>query len=559
MKTKNLLLSFIFNILLLISLPLACSANVPLMPVEDVRPGMHGIGKTVVSGDTVENFDVEVIGVTGSEASGYSILVRTGGSLIENSGGVAQGMSGSPVYIDGRLVGAVAFGKEFNDPHYCFLTPIGRMLDLLNETRPRPSEFIPKSTMLMAGGFTSAGLDYLNEKLAPLGLSATGAGGSGNFTSDKALEPGSAIGVSLIRGDIRLGALGTVTWMGDDGSLLAFGHPFMQRGDSNYFLDRVWILTSLPNLQSAYKVGNLGETIGTVTQDRSAGIAAKIGPQPKVIPMYVSVTDTSRGVNGSARTELIDDDVLLPAMVDAVTYNTVTRVADREGGGTARFDFRIDGRSANGEQIEIKRENMYYADTGILKMISQELVQAATLLAQNKFEKIDVYNIEANVAIGTEPEVAEIIAARPQKLEVRAGDVLNIDVEMQPYRSAKITKTVQFTVPKQQKPGKMALNVRGGSSLAWMQELMKRQQEEGIPAAKQPQRRTLKDFIADINNADQNNEIIVDIAALPNPDMMAEQQNTGFAAALAGSPAKQKTTVNFIVDGTADIMVDVTD
>ena len=167
----------------------------------------------------------------------------------------------------------------------------------------------------------------------------------------KPIEPGSAIGVSLIRGDIRLGALGTVTWVGDDGSLLAFGHPFMQRGDSNYFLERAWILASLPNLQSAYKVGNLGATIGTVTQDRSAGIAAQIGAPPKVIPMYVSVTDSSRGVNGSARTELIDDDALLPSMVDAVTYNTVTRVADREGGGTARFNFRIDGRSAGGEQI----------------------------------------------------------------------------------------------------------------------------------------------------------------------------------------------------------------
>ena len=539
-------------------LPVAALANVPLMPVEDIRPGMHGIGKTVVSGDTVETFDVEVIGVTGSEAMGYNVLVRTSGSLIEQSGGVAQGMSGSPVYIDGRLVGAVAFGKEFNDPHYCFLTPIGRMLDLLNESSPRPSEFLPKSTVLMAGGFTPAGLEYLNTKLSPMGLSASGAGGGSDFTSTKPLEPGSAIGVSLIRGDIRLGALGTVTWLGDDGSLLAFGHPFMQRGDSNYFLDRAWILTSLPNLQSAYKVGNLGSTIGTVTQDRSAGIAAQIGPQPKVIPMYVAVTDSSRGVNGSARTELIDDDVLLPAMVDAVTFNTVTRVADRDGGGTARFDFRIDGRSAGGEQIKIERENMYYADAGILKMISQELVQASTLLAQNKFEKIDIYNIEANVVLGAEPEVAEIIAARPQQLEVRAGEELLIDVELQPYRAQKLTKTVKFTVPKQQPAGKMALNVRGGSSLAWMQELMKRQQEEGIPAAKKPERRTLKDFIADINNADQNNDIIVDIAALPDPELMAEQQqDAGFGAALTGTPAKQKTTMNFIVDGSADIMVNV--
>ena len=385
--------------------------------------------------------------------------------------------------------------------------------------------------------------DNVGEGVVGRGIEALHGGGDGQ--SLVALDGG---GISALAGGV----------VGDDGSLLAFGHPFMQRGDSNYFLERAWILASLPNLQSAYKVGNLGATIGTVTQDRSAGIAAQIGAPPKVIPMYVSVTDSSRGVNGSARTELIDDDALLPSMVDAVTYNTVTRVADREGGGTARFNFRIDGRSAGGEQIKIQRENMYYADAGILKMISQELVQAATLLAQNKFEKIDVYNIEANVVLGTEPEVAEIISARPQKLNVRAGEELAIDVELQPYRAEKFTRTVKFTVPKQQRPGKMALNVRGGSSLAWMQELMKRQQEEGIPAAKKPQRRTLKDFIADINNADQNNEIIVDIAALPDPDMAAQQQDTGFAAALAGTPAKQKTTMNFIVDGTADIMVEVT-
>ena len=131
-------------------------------------------------------------------------------------------------------------------------------------------------------------------------------------------------------------------------------------------------------------------------------------------------------------------------------------------------------------------------------------------------------------------------------------------MELQPYRAQKLTKTVKFTVPKQQPAGKMALNVRGGSSLAWMQELMKRQQEEGIPAAKKPERRTLKDFIADINNADQNNDIIVDIAALHDPELMAEQQqDAGFGAALTGTPAKQKTTMNFIVDGSADIMVNV--
>lgn len=108
-------------------------ANVPLMPVEDIVPGMRGIAKTVIAGDTIEEFDVEVLGVIGNDAMGHNILIKASGDVIDRSGGIAQGMSGSPVYINGRLAGAVAFGKAFTDPQYCFLTPIGRMLDLLNE------------------------------------------------------------------------------------------------------------------------------------------------------------------------------------------------------------------------------------------------------------------------------------------------------------------------------------------------------------------------------------------------------------------------------------------
>lgn len=117
---------FLLALLFCCQLLTVAAANVPLMPVRDLRAGMQGIGKTVISGDTIETFNVEILGVNGSEAMGYSIFVRLYGDLIEKTGGVAQGMSGSPVYVDGRLVGAVAFGKTFNDPHYCFLTPIGK-------------------------------------------------------------------------------------------------------------------------------------------------------------------------------------------------------------------------------------------------------------------------------------------------------------------------------------------------------------------------------------------------------------------------------------------------
>lgn len=553
MKKQIFILSLIIWCL---SSALVC-ANVPLMPVEDIVPGMRGIAKTVIEGDTIEEFNIEVLGVIGNDAMGHNILIKASGDVIDRSGGIAQGMSGSPVYINGRLAGAVAFGKAFTDPKYCFLTPIGRMLDLLNEPAPRPSEFLPKNTPLMAGGFTESGVRYLSEKLEPFGLKATGVGGSGSFSSTQPLQPGSAVGVSLMRGDIQLGALGTVTWVGDDGEILAFGHPFMQRGDSCYFMNKAWILASLPNLESAYKVGNIGETIGTITQDRSAGIAGKIGQGPPVVPVYVSVTDGARGINNSSRVEVIDDEVLLPAMLDAVAYNTVAKTMDREGGGTARFSFRIDGRGDISGPINVQRENMYYAAAGIGKLINQELVEAGTILTQNKFEKVDIYGVNINIVLDDKAEVAEIISAAVREKEAAPGDTVHIDVQLQPYRVPKVTKTVLFKIPKEQREGKLPLTVRGGSSLAWIQNLLRKQREEGVPAQQKDNRKTLNDFIKSINEADQNNDLIVDIAAGQGAPNAAMQSGGGFASMLEGSPMKQKTTMNFIVDGTTDIVIDV--
>lgn len=553
MKKQIFILSLIIWCL---SSALVC-ANVPLMPVEDIVPGMRGIAKTVIEGDTIEEFNIEVLGVIGNDAMGHNILIKASGDVIDRSGGIAQGMSGSPVYINGRLAGAVAFGKAFTDPKYCFLTPIGRMLDLLNEPAPRPSEFLPKNTPLMAGGFTESGVRYLSEKLEPFGLKATGVGGSGSFSSTQPLQPGSAVGVSLMRGDIQLGALGTVTWVGDDGEILAFGHPFMQRGDSCYFMNKAWILASLPNLESAYKVGNIGETIGTITQDRSAGIAGKIGQGPPVVPVYVSVTDGARGINNSSRVEVIDDEVLLPAMLDAVAYNTVAKTMDREGGGTARFSFRIDGRGDISGPINVQRENMYYAAAGIGKLINQELVEAGTILTQNKFEKVDIYGVNINIVLDDKAEVAEIISAAVREKEAAPGDTVHIDVQLQPYRAPKVMKTVLFKIPKEQREGKLPLTVRGGSSLAWIQNLLRKQREEGVPAQQKDNRKTLNDFIKSINEADQNNDLIVDIAAGQGAPNAAMQSGGGFASMLEGSPMKQKTTMNFIVDGTTDIVIDV--
>ncbi len=549
---------FLVAVLLCCQMLVAAAANVPLMPVRDLRVGMQGTGKTVISGDTIEDFNVEILGVTGNEATGYNIFVRLYGDLIEKTGGVAQGMSGSPVYVDGRLVGAVAFGKTFNDPHYCFLTPIGKMLPLLDEPHDIPADWIPKGTALMAGGFTEYGLEYLQQKLAPFGLTAVGAGGVG-ASSEKPLEPGSSVGVALMQGDMNLGALGTVTWTDDSGKLLAFGHAFMQRGSSNFFMNKVWVLGVVPNLQSSYKVGNLGEPIGSFTQDRASGIGGAIGKQPGSIPMFVTVNDSSRGQANSMRVRLVEDEQLVPSIVDAAVINTVSKTVDRNGGGTAKLHFTITGVDSKKEMLTIDRENMYYSNDSLLKNLDAELTEAITILMQNKFEPVQIYGINVEAEVSDAVQVAEIVSVHASKTKVKPGEKVAIDVTMKPYRGEEFTKTVQFKVPKDHPGGKLALNVRGGSSMAWVLDLLRKQQSEGVPAAKKKEtRRKLSDYIKSVNTADKNNELIIDVATgmlKPNPEAAAN--DAGLAGMLQGSPFKQKYPFDFIIDGETELVLTV--
>ena len=548
----------IMALCLCLQLAVAAAANVPLMPIRDLRPGMLGVGKTVIQGDTIEEFNVEILGVQGSEATGYSVFVRLYGDLIEKTGGVAQGMSGSPVYVDGRLVGAVAFGKVFNDPHYCFLTPIGRMLSLLDEPKAVPNDWLPKGTSLQAAGFTEYGLQYLKEKLQPMGLDAGGNAGAGQGSS-KALEPGSAVGASIMQGDMTLGALGTVTWTDDKGNVLAFGHPFMQRGNSNFFMTKAWVLGVVPNMQSSYKVGNMGEAIGSFTQDRASGIGGSQGIVPKTIPVFVTANDIGRGQGNSIRVQVVEDEKLAPAIVDAAVINTLSKTVDRNGGGTARIHFTITGVDSKKKPLVIDRENMFYSSDALLKNVNAELSEAMTILLQNKFEAVQLYGVNVEAQVSEQVQVAEIQRVKAGTDKVQAGAKLAIDVTMKPYRGEDFTRTVYFKVPKDHPGGKLNLQVRGGSSMAWIIELLRKQQQEGVPAAKkQEQRRTLADYVQATNNADKNNEIIVDIASgQQQMNANPNAQDAGLAGMLAGSPFKQKYPFDFIIDGEGEISVEV--
>ena len=553
---KLFLLLFLF-----LSVASGAFARTPLMPVEDLKVGMRGYAKTVISGDTIETFPVEVLGVTGSDSMGYQILIKAGGDVIARSGGIAQGMSGSPIYIDGRLAGAIAYGKAFTDPHYCLLTPIHDMLDILDKPEPHRSvspSLLPKGTPLLAGGFTPAGILILEEGLEPFGMTVADTGTPGTASSTKNLEPGSSVGAALIQGDMTLGALGTVTWTDEQGRILAFGHPFMSRGAADFFLTKTWVLASLPNLQTAYKVGNIGAAAGTFSQDRSAGVAGQIGRLPAYIPMYVSASDSTRSRNGSARVKIVNDEQLAHKLAASVLASHTAKIVDHGKGGSAQIRFEITARDEKGELLHISRDNMYFDKESVIKPLPAELQETVQVLLQNKLEKVRITNIDVDVDASTETLIAEIKKVLVKEKEPKPGDTIHLQVTLKPYREPEFVRTIAYKLPKDAS-GEVRLNVRGGASLAWVQELLRKQKEGEEDRAKKEEKKKdvkLSDYVREVNQADRNNDIIIEFA--PNHKRNAvqeEEEEESLTSLLKGGRNKQSVAIDYIVDGEQKVTV----
>ena len=373
------------------------------------------------------------------------------------------------------------------------------------------------------------------------------------------MEPGSSVGAALIQGDLTLGALGTVTWTDERGRILAFGHPFMKRGDAGFFLTKTWVLASLPNLQAAYKIGNIGAAAGTFNQDRNAGIAGQIGRLPAYIPLYVSVTDATRSRNGSARGKIVNDEQLAHTLTAAVLTSEAAKIADHGTGGSARVLFDVTALDSKGELLHISRENMYFDKSAVIKQLPIELQETVQVLLQNKLEKVRITNIDVNVDASTESLVAEIKKVAVEEKEPKPGDTIHLKVTLKPYRGQEFVRTVGYKLPKDA-AGEVRLNVRGGASMAWIQELLRKQQEKGESQAKKEDKKRdikLSDYVKEVNKADRNNDIIIEYASDQKRKAVSseEEGEVSLASLLAGGRNKQSVAIDYIVDGEQKVTV----
>ena len=537
--------------LLMVVAPGRAFAAIPLMPVAEIQVGARGIARTVIAGTLIEEFGVEVLGIMKNKgAVGDLILVRTFGDVIDRSGGVAQGMSGSPVFIDGRLIGAIGYGWTLTDQRTAMVTPIHDMLKLLDHlpekspditeepkaepkedlsdadkttipTKPATSLKALLSTPLMAAGFGENALSYLQMKLKPLKLTPYEVGDPPSDIAYGALEPGSAVGVQLVRGDVSLGALGTVTYVDGD-KVLAFGHPFLKRGKAGYLMTNAYIFTTVRGIESSFKVGTTGGTIGTISQDRGAGIAGEMNQYPGIVPMRMTIRSSDSDQPREMAVQLVQDEEIVPVLATASLLSAIEKSIDRTGSGTARITFEIAARDMPGETY--KRENMFYSPENVAEGALAEFYEFLAFLTSNPHNPVTLMDIQTEVSVSPERRTARILSAQPLQPSAKPGETVDIEVKLKPFRSEPITRTVRFTIPKEQEAGALNLNVRGGGFFSIASLLKKLGLEGEIP---KPTRKPAKSFEAmmkEFSSRDRNNDIVVE---LPGGADLSEEELGG--------------------------------
>lgn len=437
-----------------------------VFPLDQVVPGMKGYGKTVVQGAKVEEFDFEVLDIIPQTPPIPSlIMIEVSGDLIERSDGIASGMSGSPVYLDGKLLGAIGYGYSYTNHRIGLVTPAESMMELINEVSdmdelPLPKDFEPLATPMLLGGFQNRAAKILEKQFAPHNLQVIPGltGNSGSFENIM-LEPGSAFGVQLLRGDFQVVAFGTITAITETGSFVGFGHPFLHKGKVNYFVAPAFVHYTMPHLEIPYKIASVGPSVGTLLLDRSSGVAGLLGKQTPYIPINIQVHDLTENRLREFKVEAVTDDSLLSALAISSVYQGIDSTLDRIGKGTAyvRLEFH-----SNDLLKPIIRENMFYSDSDIAVWALSDLNEGLELLIANDLQDVTLSGINTKITIEEVRKTASIEKAIPTSFQVRAGESVDIEVLIRPYRQPVEYRVLRITIPEETLPGYMTVTVRGG-------------------------------------------------------------------------------------------------
>ncbi len=488
-------------------------AIVRTMSLEEVRPGMQGVGRTVFEGNRVEEFGVEILGVMTNFLGPDRdlILARLKGEKVEFTG-VASGMSGSPVYVDGRLVGAVAYRilSTFMKEPIAGITPIEYMLEMTPQRdRPSPGRlaraeeplvhgvdartetFAPIETPFVVSGVPPAVLAEFQEEFTRAGLgpiqAGAGGGSPGETTGAATLAPGDPVAMQLVRGDIGVAATGTVTHVDGD-RVWAFGHYGLTMGAIEIPMARAEIYLTLSSVQASTKLSRINDTIGTFTQSRLPGIAGVMGPSPDMIP--VSVTWDASGTSTTRNYEVARHREFTPLLVGFTTLSSLARTPGFAGEMTMSLQGRIhlDGHP---DVVISDLFTGFTPEQSAAVEIARQMQSLFGAVFQNRFEDPRVTSVDVTVRSVEQSSLGFVEGVFPTRTAVRPGESVEFRAVIRPYRGEAYTRTFTYRVPEGTPRGQLAVYVGGSDELD--------QLERGVFARQVAQADDLDQLIALIN------------------------------------------------------------
>jgi hypothetical protein len=524
------------------------------MPLGEIKAGMVGIGRTVFEGSDLQEFKAHILGVLHNIQGPHRdlILARLEGGPLAKTG-VAAGMSGSPVYIDGRLIGAVSYSVgSFPTEAIAGITPIAEMkeatamsrrtpgpqarIDLpitregltsaLAATYARLSPFAnraadiqvfgmpaaegaqigamlrPIATPLVMSGFEPGSVDMLASAFSSAGFSPViggavgGQGGPEVTTLSGALREGDAIGVSLVGGDLEMGATGTITHIDGD-RIYAFGHPFFGLGPSQFPMTRAYVYAILPSLMSSFKISSMGEVIGTMQQDRATAIAGTLGKGPAVIPMAVTLNSTREDGSTAKRSfnfTVANDQVFTPLLTYVALANTLAAYERQFGAAT----FSIKSRAQIKGHGDLTVEDVFTGDSATLGAATA-IAGPITMLLGNDREPITLNGLDVSIEASESSRTSTIERVWLDEVRPRAGRTVPLKVLTRTYRGEEKISTVPIDIPANVS-GSLSLLVTDGRQLNAME-------QRDLRRSIQPQ--SVAQMIRVLNDTRRNNRIYI--------------------------------------------------
>jgi len=514
-----------------------------IITIDQIHAGMRGVAYTVFQGVKPEPMEVEVLGVLKNVngPKGDLILVRLHGTKAEYTGVVA-GMSGSPVYLDGKLAGALSFRiGEFSKEPIAGVTPISEMLEInaMDTSAPieTPSTRVtasipaktagpgepgslpvqgyasylkPIDTPLVFSGFSEESIRRFAPQFASAGIvPVMGAGSVSDVKQPEPLEAGSAVSAILVRGDMDIAATCTVTYL-DPQRLLACGHPLLQYGMVDMPMTKAQVLATLPSPLNAFKIVNATEPVGSFIQDRHTGIMGVFGKDPQMIPVTLNIHGGP--TDKQFHYEVLNNARLSPVAMMATVFNALRGMNEYGEEITYRMFGRINVNGYPGVTVQ----NMFSPIDGsspAALMAALSVGDRFSRIFDNPYERPNISGVQLDFDLVKERRWARLENVHTDVTEARPGDEITVETVLRPYRGDRILRQIKVHVPTSTSKGPLRILVSDGSTLD--------QFRRGAPML--ARKLDLASTIALLNKEHSNNRLYVSLLEADPEAMVADK------------------------------------